>query len=312
VDESARVLHSWRMRKPTLAAAATLLAAALTVAGAGPAFAAKPAQPGSAPTGADVAWPQCGTKLPTGQQFGVVGVNGGTAANFSPCLPTQYAWASSTAGTTPLGTASLYVNTADPAGQGSWWPKSDTDQPAIGAQPYPTGALPAGPVTYPDGTPAGCGTAAAYGAQCAYVYGYVRAEQAVEWAEEQLGAGFDPKAVRWWLDAETSNTWQADTTANAASLAGAATYLSRAGLGVGVYSTTAQYRTIVGATGAGVVNLPNGERSPLVGLPEWGAGASSLKGAQSNCGVATFTGGTMWLTQYVSGSLDYDVSCLRS
>ncbi|MDQ1530162.1 MAG: hypothetical protein QOE37_267 [Microbacteriaceae bacterium] len=308
MDEPATVLHAWRVRKPAVVLAATLLAAALTVLGAGPAFAAKPA-PTSGSTGADVGWPQCGTNLPTGQLFGIVNANGGTAGNFSPCLPAQYAWATSTSGTTPQGKAALYVNTANPAGQGSWWPTSDTDRPAVGPQPYPTGALPAGPVTYPNGGTVGCSPALGYGSTCAYVYGYVRAEQAVEWAKEQLGAGFDPKAVRWWLDVETANTWQADTAANAASLAGAATYLARTGLGVGVYSTTAQYRTIVGATGTAVVGLPDGERSPLIGLPEWGAGATSLKGAQSNCGVTPFTGGSITLTQIVTSGSDRDVSC---
>ena len=100
---------------------------------------------------------------------------------------------------------------------------------------------------------------------------------------------------------------------NAASLAGSATYLASIAADgtarVGVYSTTAQYRTIVGGVGAAVPDLPDGERSPLIGLPEWGAGATSLKGAQSNCSAVPFTGGSITLTQYVSGSLDYDVSC---
>jgi hypothetical protein len=302
------------MRTPLLAAAAALLAVALPVLGADGAVAATrpPSASGSSSaTGADVSWPQCSTKLPSGQLFGIVGVNAGTAGNFNPCLATEYAWAQSTEGTTPQGTASLYVNTANPAGEGSWWPLSDTDQPAIGAQPYPTGALPSGPVTYPAGGAPGCGTPGTtqYGPECAYVYGYVRAEQAVEWAREKLGPSFDPTVVRWWLDAETSNTWQASTAANAASLAGAATALARVGAGVGVYSTTAQYRSIVGGTGSSVVALPDGERSPLVGLPEWGAGAANLAGARSNCGATPFTGGPLTITQYVSKGLDYDVSC---
>ncbi len=136
--------------------------------------------------------------------------------------------------------------------------------------------------------------------------------QAVEYAKEALGSKYTG-ALRWWLDTETSNTWAGTTTANAASLAGAATALARASSDgvtrVGVYSTTAQYTTITGGTGAAVPNLPDGETSPLVGLPEWGAGASNLKGAQSNCAVKPFTGGAITLTQYVSGSFDFDVSC---
>ena len=42
-----------------------------------------------------------------------------------------------------------------PAGQGSWWPTSDSSTPPIGAAPYPTGPLPVATVTYPgtDGLP---------------------------------------------------------------------------------------------------------------------------------------------------------------
>jgi hypothetical protein len=141
------------------------------------------------------------------------------------------------------------------------------------------------------------------------VYGFVRAEQAVEWTRESV-PNLDPHAYRWWLDVETSNTWQPDTASNAASLAGAAAYLQQAGLSVGVYSTTAQWTSIVGGTASKIPPLPNGAPSNLVGLDEWGAGASSLKGAQSNCTAATpFTGGHNRLMQYVSGGSDYDVSC---
>jgi hypothetical protein len=245
-----------------------------------------------------------------------VGVNGGTAKDFNPCLSAQFAWASRTAGITPQGTASLYVNTANPGSQSSWWPTSDADRPALDpAIAGPRNPLSTDPVTYPGGATPGCtSTADPYGAACAYVYGYVRAEQAVQYAKEQLGTA-STGGLRWWLDVETSNTWAGPTTSNAASLAGAATYLARVGRAtdgvarVGVYSSTAQYRAITGGTGSAVPNLPDGERSPLIGLPEWGAGASNLKGAQSNCGVTPFTGGAITLTQFVSGAFDYDVSC---
>ena len=265
-------------------------------------------------TGADVSWPQCGRKLPAGQAFAVVGVNGGTAATFSPCVPAQVSWAKSTTGATAQPKLAFYVNTANPFDQGSWWPTSDSSRPPAGRSPYPKGSLPVAAVTYPGSTnPVGCSTtdqgAPSYDSRCAYVYGYVRAEQAVEWTREQV-TGFDPAAYRWWLDVETSNTWQIDTAANAASLAGAAAYLQQAGLSVGVYSTTAQWRSIVGGTGSDIPPLPNGAASNLVGLDEWGAGASSAKGAASNCVTATpFTGGGNRLMQYLSNGVDYDVSC---
>ncbi|MGN6744233.1 MAG: hypothetical protein ACTHJL_13205 [Amnibacterium sp.] len=265
-------------------------------------------------TGADVSYPLCSVTAPANQLFGVVGVNGGTARDFNPCLATQFAWAQRTAGTTPQGNASLYINTANPGSQSSGWPTADTHLPAL-APPAAGPRLPisTAPVTYPNGGAAGCSsTADPYGPACAYVYGYVRAEQAVQYAQEQLGSDAVATA-RWWLDTETSTTWAGGSAANAASLAGAATALTRSSSDgvarVGVYSSTAQYTAIVGGTGSAVPALPDGERSPLVGMPEWGAGASNLTGAQSNCGVTPFTGGAITITQYVSGSFDYDVSC---
>jgi hypothetical protein len=268
----------------------------------------------STTTGVDVSWPQCGQVLPGRQAFGVVGVNGGTAATFNRCLTTEAGWAASSSGTTAQPKAAFYINTANPYGQGSWWPTSDASKPPVGSAPYPTGALPVASVTYPGGTEAiGCSTtptgAPSYDSKCAYVYGYVRAEQAVEWTREQI-SGFDPAAYRWWLDVETSGTWQADTASNAASLAGAAAYLAQAGLSVGAYSTTAQWTAIVGGTRSNIPPLPDGSPSNLIGLDEWGAGASSAKVAQSNCTAATpFTGGHNRLMQYTSRGVDYDVSC---
>jgi hypothetical protein len=267
-------------------------------------------------TGSDISYPQCSVTPPANQLFGVIGVNGGTAKDFNPCLGTQFDWAAKTTGTVPQGTASLYVNTANPGSRSSWWPKSDMDRPTVDAAVAgPRNPLPDTPITYPGGGTPGCSSEVdPFGPACSYVYGYVRAEQAVAYAQEQLGEAYSAK-VRWWLDVETTNTWAGPTTSNAASLAGAATSLLRVGQAadgvgrVGVYSSTAQYSAITGGTGSAVPNLPDGGRSPLIGLPEWGAGASDLEGAKSNCGVTAFTGGAITLTQFVSGTLDYDVSC---
>jgi hypothetical protein len=49
--------------------------------------------------------------------------------------------------------------------------------------------------------------------------------------------------------------------------------------------------------------------SSLDGLPSWIADARSLKGAQANCSATPLTGGEITVTQYVSGSFDYDYSC---
>ena len=45
----------------------------------------------AAPTGGgyDISYPQCSTTPPTGQAWGVVGVNGGLATTANPCLSTQ-------------------------------------------------------------------------------------------------------------------------------------------------------------------------------------------------------------------------------
>ena len=37
-------------------------------------------------TGNDVSYPQCGKSFPSGQAFGIVGVNDGLANNANPCL----------------------------------------------------------------------------------------------------------------------------------------------------------------------------------------------------------------------------------
>src|SRR4051794_31106621 len=65
------------------------------------ALAAKPTDtgaskpPASTPelAGYDISYPQCGKKLPTDQYFGIVGVNGGTAATTNACLAEQLLWA---------------------------------------------------------------------------------------------------------------------------------------------------------------------------------------------------------------------------
>ena len=49
----------------------------------------KPKNNDSTAIGYDVSWPQCGKSLPSDHAFGIVGVNGGTAANTNPCLSDQ-------------------------------------------------------------------------------------------------------------------------------------------------------------------------------------------------------------------------------
>ncbi|MEJ1230706.1 MAG: hypothetical protein WDM88_09115 [Galbitalea sp.] len=103
----------------------------------------------------------------------------------------------------------------------------------------------------------------------------------------------------WWLDVETSNTWQADVVANAASLTGMVDYFQGKGLEIGLYSTSYQWNKIAGATSAA---------SHLAGLRSWLAGGS-MRGAPTDCEKSPLTPyGLVVMVQYV-GRLDNDFSC---
>jgi hypothetical protein len=235
-------------------------------------------RPRSTPIGYDVSWPQCGQQLPTGQAFAVVGVTGGLANNTNPCLADQLAWAENSTGGTGQPLVALYVNTANPALQGSWWPTSDD--------------YAGEPVVNPYGTCTGGADAA-----CAYVYGWARA-----YDDAALRGVIDPTSYLWWLDVETENTWQADRVANRADLEGMTAYFQSIGARVGLYSTGRQWSQIVG-------EVPS--NSNLYTLPSWLAGARTLSGAKSNCSLDPLTGGgTVTLTQYVSANLDHNYSCI--
>ncbi|MGM0386392.1 MAG: hypothetical protein ACQERF_10500, partial [Actinomycetota bacterium] len=81
-----------------------------------------------APVGNDISYPQCtgsgwdgasytglgSTRIPMGARFGIIGVNGGTAARANPCLPAQLRWADSLSGLTGQPRLQVYVNTANP------------------------------------------------------------------------------------------------------------------------------------------------------------------------------------------------------
>lgn len=236
--------------------------------------------------GYDVSWPQCGSTLPSGQAFAIVGVNGGLANNANPCFASQLAWARKSTGGTSQPKAALYVNTANPGLKGSWWPKSNE---------YPAGAA----VDNPYGQCTGGEDAA-----CAFMYGYAKAHD-----DAQIFGPADPHAHFWWLDVEIDNTWSTDTAANRADLEGMTHYFRDVlgAAGVGIYSTGYQWRQIVGSVGA--VTNSAGSRSPLNGLPSWLAGATSLKAAKALCSATSLTGGAVTVTQYVDRSLDKDHAC---
>jgi hypothetical protein len=241
--------------------------------------------------GNDVSWPQCDKDLPTAQAFAIVGVTGGLANNTNPCLGDQLAWAATATGKSSQPKVALYVNTANPGHEGSWWPSSNIYPLEAGVEvPNPYGEC-----RTPDGEPKG-----PVNLPCSYMYGYAKAyDDAMERGVSNPGTYF------WWLDVETGNSWQtgeADSTAlNRATLEGMVNYFKNTTVGVGIYSTGYQWGIIAGT-------VPSS--SPLAGLPSWLAGAKTLRGAKSNCSLPGLTPGSpVTVTQYVSAGLDYDYSC---
>jgi hypothetical protein len=233
--------------------------------------------------GIDISFPQCIRRshvdLPTHIPFAVIGVNGGSAFNANPCFSSEYNSAFLLAGATNQPHASVYVNTGNPALAGVWWPSSNHTRVGT-AVLNPNGSC--------DHQP---------GAECAYVYGYSMAQADFRRVSTTLVV----VPATWWLDVETSNTWQSDLVANAASLSGMVDYFESRHLDVGLYSTSYQWNKIAGATAA---------TSNLAGLPSWLAGASFL-GAANDCERSPLTpNGRVAMVQYVT-RFDDDYSCAR-
>ncbi|WP_410549397.1 S-layer homology domain-containing protein [Arthrobacter sp. SIMBA_036] len=228
--------------------------------------------------GNDVSWPQCGSTLPSGQAFAIVGVNGGRADTTNPCLSTQLSWAATSSGGTSQPAVALYVNTGNPGTSGSWWPQSNTYGGKAVTNPY------------------GNCTPGSVGAACSYMYGYAKA-----YDDATARGVVNPASFIWWLDVETSNSWSTDTAANRADLEGMAAYFISIGARTGLYSTTFQWSGITGT-------VPF--TSNLYTLNSWIPGAASLADAKSKCTTAPLTGGgKVALTQYISGAFDYNVAC---
>lgn len=261
-------------------------------------YAAKPTGQGTTaePVGYDVSWPQCGKRLPKGQAFGIVGVNGGTAATTNPCLAEQLIWASKSVGGTAQPKIQLYVNTANPGeviNEITTWPTSNTDK---------TGFTTNNP--YGDCT-------GANDMACSWQYGWNRAVEAdidrFVPAASVAGINQSVAAYVWWLDVETMNTWQSGTNEalarNTATLEAMTSYFTLKGATVGLYSTAYQWGVITGSTVSAGSNLN--------GLANWRPSGASLNNAIANCSVAPLTnGGFISLTQYVQQNLDKNHSCI--
>ncbi|HEY6537681.1 MAG TPA: hypothetical protein VI138_01415 [Candidatus Dormibacteraeota bacterium] len=261
-----------------------------------------PGLPASAPalTGADISYPECGSPLPFGQAFAVVGVNGGRANTPNPCLGVELGWAAAqTSGGGSSGyepRASLYLNTGDPGS--TYLGQAVPDWPNSGVSPFGA-CLPAFTV----GRLGGPGQDSP---GCAFVYGYLKTEQDLVWLEaaalrEHLPA--TPASYPFWLDVELSNSWEDSTLMNSADLEAMVYVLERAGVSqLGVYALPSQWVTITGgATTYG--------SSSLNSLSDWLMGAPSAADARAACAKPGFTEGRVLLTQFPQSWFDGDFAC---
>lgn len=254
-------------------------------------------QPGSVPIGADVSYPQCGHRLPFGQAFGIVGVNGGRASTFNPCLATELAWAdhdSTDDGLEPA--VSVYLNTGDPGS--TYLGETVPDWPASGLTPI-------GPCLATEllGHWPGLGQTSP---ACAYQYGYQRAQADLAWlsqAAAQARISESIRSVPVWLDVETSNTWQASTELNLVDLQGMVAALQTAGMTqLGVYGIGAEWLEITGGT----QDVAGGS---IFALPSWLLGSGSLAQAESSCQSEPLSGGEVEITQFPLPNVDGDYAC---
>ncbi len=266
----------------------------------GPSGVAEPtwlAEQSQVPTGADVSYPQCGGALPFGQAFGVVGVNGGRASTRNPCLGEELAWAVyRTTGAASEPKASMYLNTGDPGN--SYLGEPVPDWPLSGGSPFGS-CLPTIALAHLRGP--GQNSEA-----CAWDYGYQEATQDLLWlrsAASKEGLPAQARDYPFWLDVETSNTWQTAPELNLADLEGMVDALRQGGAGrLGVYAFPQEWVEITGGT-------KTAASGSLFPLPNWILGSDSLPAAESNCQESPLTGGKVLLTQFPLGPFDGDYAC---
>jgi hypothetical protein len=240
---------------------------------------------GDAP-GHDVSHPQCGRELPTGGTFGIVGLNEGRPFSTNPCLTDQYGWAAGR----PTA-AAIYVNTSNPAPSSNYyWPRSGRKDPALCSD--------SGSTTDPG---------------CAYNYGWHAAANSLA-TGKALGRGV--LGHTWWLDVETTNTWNGDGVSNTAVLQGMYDYLRSHGVGsVGLYSTAYQWKRITGGYSAATAADYRAAWQPAVvpdfplhDAPLWIATAASGGTAKARC-ATSFTGGPTTMVQFVKDGFDTNLTC---
>jgi hypothetical protein len=181
---------------------------------------------GSAATGYDISWPECGGAMPPSSSVAIVGVDDGHLFSQNPCFDQELAWASTAS------EQGLYMVVDSPIG----WTSPHVLQYAYHG-------------------PAGDCTATEY-ACLSFNWGYNAASYAVQWAQSQ---GADTS--QWWLDTElptstsidppgadcyAPNFWVCDPTYNDIVVQAAAAVLRADGKSVGVYSTRTQWQSITG------------------------------------------------------------------
>jgi hypothetical protein len=166
--------------------------------------------------GRDVGDDSCSSSLGSNAAFGVVATTAGRPYYASPCLSSEYAWASGLDYR-----PEFYVNLADPGHRSSHWGQ---------------------------GGPQTCHRSAKYGVGCAFDYGYEAAAAAWGYARSAGASG----TGRWWLDVEIDNTWgysEAGIAANVAVIRGALQELrSHPHVSAGIYTETVWWDYITGNT----------------------------------------------------------------
>lgn len=269
-----------------------------------------------APLGVDISYPQCKGTLPTTQSFTVVGVNGGKASTANPCLAKQLLAAAKATGSGLQPKVQLYVNTGSPGDYidlVASWPNDSVYKDIVSTPPEQYGPCKA--------NESGVGHNSI---ACAWQYGWERAYDDIHTHLAPALADANAKGAKlgtavtdftWWLDVETMNSWHEDAATdpdayrkNVAALEGMVAYLRSQGeTKVGMYSTNYQWNKIVGDAVT--------TESSLHGLDTWYAlDQTTVGNARKACYDRTIarplTGaGTIALTQFIAGNLDYNVAC---
>ena len=234
---------------------------------------AEPEPPPADAVGIDVSWPQCDDELPDSFGFAIVGVNRGRTFSENQCLEQQLEWAGRD--------ADLYLNTGNPGPDHSrFWPTGQSE-------------------------PIACDASDDDSLACAYLYGWNAAADGyarVLAAHASLGwADADDERVAgdatWWLDVETANSWRVDRSLNVVALHGAVDFIESMGADVGFYSTPLLWWRVTHGS------------DDFADYPAWHAGARNRADAEERCDRDGFTGGELYMVQWIEDGLDRNLRC---